>query len=388
MSLNVLLVSTSGTGHVHPLVPIGQELLARGHHVRWVTNSPGLERVRSYGFDAVAGGPTLGERMPKFAAATGDLSSVARDQLRPLAFSTMFGTLAAPVMRTALVPVVDEFCPDVIVHEFSELASAAVARARDIPHVSVAFSGEPYTAILRATAPTMQAVWAAEGLDVPADLGFFDHLYLHPWPASMGQRPDAPTVLDSWHMGFDGRAPDSDTPAWLQALGRDRPLVYVSFGTEMGPMAPWPALLQAMSDLSADVVVTTGPGIDLEAHGRIPPNVRVEAYVPQSFVLDRASVAVSHSGAGAVAATLERGIPHVCIPLGADQWDNADAVAAAGVGAVLHRNARTPDSIAGAVASLLVDGAVASRCDAVRAEVERMPQVSEAVDAIVDLATP
>ena len=184
-------------------------------------------------------------------------------------------------------------------------------------------------------------------------------------------------------MGFDGST--GDPPPWVQGLGRDRPCVFVSFGTEMGHNAPWPNLLDALGQLDVDAVITTGQALDLSVHGSIAPNVRVETYVPQGYVLDRTSVVVSHTGANSVAAAIDRGLPQLCLPLGADQFDNADAVVRAGIGTMLETNDRSTDSVARAIMSLLADRTVHDRCDAVRAEVadmEQMPAVAERIAAL------
>ena len=52
---------------------------------------------------------------------------------RGLLFSIMFAESAAPAMRLDLARVLEEFRPDVVIHEAGELAAAPLARARDIP---------------------------------------------------------------------------------------------------------------------------------------------------------------------------------------------------------------------------------------------------------------
>jgi MGT family glycosyltransferase len=244
----------------------------------------------------------------------------------------------------------------------------------------VAFSGAPDPAMMQAARGPLAATWSAEGLDVPDDLGLFDDLYLHPWPEALGCRPHAENTVDSWHMGFDGG--DADPPPWVYSLGADRPCVYVSFGTEVGRLAPWPAILAALGALDVDGVITTGQGIDLSEHGTVPPNVRVETYVPQGYVLDRASLMVTHAGAGAVAAALERSLPHLCLPIAADQWENADACAAAGIASRLEPDARSADDVGHAISTLLTDAMVLQRCRRVRHQVAAMPAVTDAADRV------
>jgi UDP:flavonoid glycosyltransferase YjiC (YdhE family) len=380
MSVRVLFTSTPGTGHLHPLVPIAVECVRRGHEVRWAVASDGVDRVRSYGIDAAPCGLTLSDRMSRFAASV-DLRGVDRAS-RPVFFKGLFADAAAPVMREQLGPVVDEFRPDVMVHELCELATPPVASARGIPYVTVAFSGEVYPELMEVARPSVDLLWECEGLPPAPDFGWFEHLYLHPWPAALGCRPSHASVAPTWHMGFDGGA--GDAPEWTASLGRERPYVYVTFGTEMGPMAPWPALLEALGRLDADVLVTTGERVDLADHGPVPSNVRVERYVPQRFVLDRASLVVSHSGSGTLAAAMERGLPQVVVPLGADQFDNARTAEQAGI--AIQPVDRSADGLEHAMNRVLDDRLMRARCLEIRDEVRAMPTAAEIVTRIVSLA--
>ena len=55
----------------------------------------------------------------------------------------------------------------------------------------------------------------------------------------------------------------------------------------------------------------------------LPRNVRAFGYLPFSEVLPRAALLVYHGGIGTLAQTIERGIPHLAVPNGHDQFDNA-----------------------------------------------------------------
>jgi UDP:flavonoid glycosyltransferase YjiC (YdhE family) len=86
-------------------------------------------------------------------------------------------------------------------------------------------------------------------------------LYLHPFPPSFGPPPFLATIQRMRPMGFDG-VDGGESPAWLEALGASRPCVYVTFGTEIGNMAPVDVVAQAFADTDVDVVVTVGRGAD------------------------------------------------------------------------------------------------------------------------------
>jgi len=159
-------------------------------------------------------------------------------------------------------------------------------------------------------------------------------------------------------LNFDG-ATLTEAPPWAFGLGSGRPLVYASFGTDPLAPAPWDDVLDALGTTDVEAVATLGI-VPESSLGPIPPNVRVEPYVPQAFLLERANVVLSHGGAGTVLGAATYGLPQLCIPLAADQWANADAVAAAGVGITLELDQRDPPAIRRALRRLLDEPAFAT----------------------------
>ena len=82
---------------------------------------------------------------------------------------------------------------------------------------------------------------------------------------------------------------------------------------------------------------------------------------------------VSHAGSGTVLSTLTLGLPQCCLPQGADQFLNADAVAAAGAGVSLMPSEADPDAIRDAVAQLLGDASFRDAAGRVGASIASMP---------------
>ena len=91
----------------------------------------------------------------------------------------------------------------------------------------------------------------------------------------------------------------------------------------------------------------------LEELGLIPPNVAVEAFVPQSEVMPYAHAVVCHGGSGSLIGALAQGIPTVVVPLFADQPHNAASVARAGAGVSVTD--RTAPVLREAIARVLKD---------------------------------
>ena len=382
--MRILATSTPGRGHLNALLPLLSAVQDAGHDVLVVTAAESCALVARSGFAVREGGLAAEERRARYTPRLAETMALPPRQRRGLFFAGYFADIAAPVMQIALAPVLQEFRPDVVVHETGELAIAPMAVARGIPHVTVAFSGrlpeESNDMVLEHLAP----VWAVEGLPAPTMDAVRGEVYLHPFPPSFAQVPPGSTVRPMRAEAFD-RIVESPPP-WLDELGVTRPLVYITAGTEpIAAIAPWTAAFEALGSLDVDVVATIGARLDPAVLGAVPANVRVEQFVPQQFILDRAAVAMSHAGAGSVLGAARLGRAQLLYPIVADQWQNADAATAAGVAITLELDQRTVDDIAAALDRLLHDEQFTLVASRVAGEIAAMPSPADHVATIEGL---
>lgn len=129
--------------------------------------------------------------------------------------------------------------------------------------------------------------------------------------------------------------------------------------------------------------MTVGPGVDPARFGPQPPHVLVERYLPHALLLPRCDLVVSQGGAGILLGGLAHGLPHLVLPQGADQFDNAEAARRAGVGLVLDTAEVTVSAVTAAATRLLTDPSYAAAARRVQAEIAAMPTADEAVVALV-----
>jgi MGT family glycosyltransferase len=144
-------------------------------------------------------------------------------------------------------------------------------------------------------------------------------------------------------------------PAWLTQLPCDKPLVYV---TEATVSTSAPSLLKAAARACADlpvyVVMTSGKqGAATLDLGDLAPHIRVESYVPQSYLLPRTAVMVTVGGSGGVLAALRAGVPLVVVPSEWDRPENAQRVVEAGAGLRIPPELCTPERLRAAVERVL-----------------------------------
>jgi MGT family glycosyltransferase len=195
------------------------------------------------------------------------------------------------------------------------------------------------------------------------------------WPEALDLRPSA------------GEGGGRDVLDLSPARALRRPLVYVTLGTISnaipGLMA---AMVEAMRSLSVDLLVTTGPGVDPASLGPQPAHVTVRQFVPQEQVLRHADLMVSHAGAGTMLGALCHGVPQLCLPHGADQPWNAEALARAGAGIVVPEEECTPEAVRAGVVTLLSSPSYRMAAQEVRAEIEAMPTAREVLPRMLELA--
>jgi UDP:flavonoid glycosyltransferase YjiC (YdhE family) len=230
-------------------------------------------------------------------------------------------------------------------------------------------------------------VWERVGVEAPVHGGCFDHLYIDIYPPSL----QPPAVLA--HVGRRvGRRPASGDAAPGDVLpdrigglvDGGRRLAYLTFGTIFNVNDTFGRAVRGLAadELDLAVVVTVGPGGDVDAFGPLPDRVVVEQYVPQSLLLPHLDVVASHAGSGTALATMAQGLPQLCLPQAADQFRNSAAIVAAGAGLSLLGSAATEDAITAAVARLLTEPEHRAGAQRMAAEIAAMPEPAAVVDEL------
>jgi len=373
--VKILVTSTPGVGHVLPLVPVARALQAAGHDVTWATGPDAQQRVRSAGFDAVPAGTDQATRMARFSRGWPQVADLPPRQRRMVMFPTLFATLSAEAMFDDLRSVVTDRDVDLVVHEPCELAAAPLAHLLGVPHATVGFGRFVPDDLLRLAADRLADVWSVAGRAVPDDLGLYDFAYLHPLPPSFEPIDPRRPVHLVRPLGIDGRTVATAVP-------RDRPSVYVTFGTEFGHVAPWSRVIDAIGSLGIDALLTVGERVDPESFGPLPHGVRVERWVPQREAMAASDLVISHGGSGTMIGAVDAGLPHLVVPLAADHFENADMIVERGIGAMLEPHDVIEPRLVETIRALLVDQEVGRTVRAASAEMTAMPSPASAVEIL------
>ena len=176
-----------------------------------------------------------------------------------------------------------------------------------------------------------------------------------------------------------------------------RPLVYISLGTVINDRPDfYSRCIEALKDQDADILISCGNVIDIEALGVLPDNVKVYPYVDQPGILSRADVFITHCGMNSISESLYMATPPVLYPQTSEQRAVARRTVEIGAGLML-----TDDSANGirlAVQEILKnnDYSIAAKAcsedfrscigTAGAAEfIENAPHLSEGVDVLSEL---
>lgn len=137
----------------------------------------------------------------------------------------------------------------------------------------------------------------------------------------------------SEHYAFVGPSVFSDV---LPEKEKERPLVYISLGTVINDRPDfYGKCIDALKDLSVDVVISCGNAIDRDALGVLPEQIKVYPYVDQLAILAKADVFITHCGMNSVSESLYMAAPMVLYPQTNEQCAVARRVTEIGAGMLL-----------------------------------------------------
>ena len=344
-----LFVTWDGGGNLPPAIGMAQDLVSKGHSVRFLGHGRQRATIEAAGFPF-----RPFERSPDYDAEL----RIAPEQLMPFFFDHI---MFEPLMAVDLEAEIARMPTDGVVVDCMLPAPLALLESQQVP-----------TGVLVHTLFRF-----FDGWDLAAVPG-------SPRLAALRSRlglPPAASLLDTWRSAsrvlvvspreFD--PPDAELPAntifvgpvadrrhtpghWDAGWGpqSDHPLVLVSFSTTaMAQEELLDRVAHALSGLPVRVLVTTGKGVD---RNLLHParNTIVREFVPHTAVLPYVDLMVCHAGHGTVMAALAAGVPLLCLPMGRDQPMVAARVEAVGAGLSLDSESPTA-AIRATVEAMLAD---------------------------------
>ena len=372
-------------GHVYPLLPLASALRDAGHTVAFLSGAELAEPIERAGFELLVAGPAFDALVGEALARHPETSFATPDDQQRFGFERLFSEMRLESTMPDAVRQADAFVPDLVVNEVADFVGPLLAARADLPSTTAGVGLVLRDEWLALAAAAAAPHWESAGLTAPGDAGIYRGLYLNQLPRSLQRTSvDAlPRVVDVRPVAL---GEGSALPADLDHLGRARALVYVTFGTVFGDPTVVRSVVEALRPLDVDVFVTVGPNGDPTALDGAHDHLDVRRFVPQGALLDRAVLVITHGGVGSVVGPLRFGVPLVVVPMGADQQENAEQIAAARVGRMIDAADLTADALLAVVIDVLEDADIARAAVAMRDEIAAMPAPSEVVAVLEALA--
>ncbi|MDU0293637.1 glycosyltransferase [Saccharothrix longispora] len=327
--MRVLFAGLSSVGHTYPMIPLAVAARDAGHEVHWAAGDAAHEALAAAG-------------------------------LRPFRPADSFYEVYAEDLESELA----RLRPDLVVHGWGVPGAAVAARRAGVPGLWHGF-GRMFPEGI-GLAPPAEAVPGLPHLDIcPPSLQDEDFLAT---ARRVALRPVAHAE-----------------PGALPARRGSRPLVYLTLGTAFGTPELLTAAVAGLATLGVDVVVATGR-VAPERLGELPRGVTARARVPQADLLPHVDVVVHHGGSGTTLGALAVGVPQLLLPQGADQFANADALAASGAGLRLLPGEQDAEAVADLVLTLLAHRAHRDAARGLAEEIARMPSPAEVARRLPEFA--
>jgi UDP:flavonoid glycosyltransferase YjiC (YdhE family) len=365
--------------------PFARAAVAAGDDVAFATAAEFCPAVERAGFTAFAAGLSLPEQLRTAAATFPEQAAMppGRDRFHEFV-PRMLGGVAAPARARDVIPVIESWQPDVLVHDETDFGGPVAASVAGIPYADHSVGILRPLHMARLAREAVLPLWEEYGVDLGDHGGLFRHLYLDVCPPSL-QSPEIseiPSVQQVRNTDID--TGDERLPAWIDRM-RDAPIVYVSLGTIFNQNRDvFTVILEGLHGEDVEVIVTVGSDNDPALLGPQPDNVHVERFIPQSSLLPYCDLAINQGGT-AILPILANGIPLLIVPQGANQFHNADACSDAGVALQLKPGEVTAEAVRRDVCALLDNASYSDNATMIAGEIDEMPEPAAGVRAVRQL---
>jgi hypothetical protein len=290
----------------------------------------------------------------------------------------MFTQILAPTVLADLLRLIEDWRPDLIVHEEGEYAGPVAGAHAGIPWVTHAW-GSPLRLVrdLVSLEEHTEGLWSSVGLNAMPWSGLYRHGLVNPCPARLQIGPAGASVIWPVRPALLDDRPDTDAEAYIA----DSADAYVGFGTVPLFADDFDVLSAAARSCAArglrTIVTTTDHEIAARLSHEGGGRVLGKTFVSLPAVLQNCQVVVCHGGAGTVLAALDKGVPLVIVSKGTpSQMRMSEACATAGVAAVADTDAQ---SIETAVNMVLDTPTFRQRAKVVAEQISAMPEPAELV---------
>ena len=364
LQLHFAIAAPATTGPLNTMLPLGKELVRRGHKVSVFGILDMEKRVRAAGLDFEVVGI---EKFP-LGASFKNLEKLAHlEGLAAVKYTVEQLTAWAQVMLTEAPQAFRKCKIDALLANQGSVESGTLADKAGVPYITICsavpLNQEPqippvfvpwsynpkWTGVFRnQLAYGIQRILARPIINLVVQYRSDHGLKAYKNPnevfsslLQMSQFPreyEFPRRKLPPHFHFTGPFHTNDSREkinfpWERLSGK--PLVYASMGTLQNKLEKtFLMIAEACKDLDVDLVISLGQNVDT-IKIPLPSHAIVVAYAPQLDLLQKATLMITHAGANSTMECLMNAVPMVAIPVSNDQPGNSARIRWNRVGEVI-----------------------------------------------------
>jgi UDP:flavonoid glycosyltransferase YjiC (YdhE family) len=420
--LNVLLPTLGSAGDVHPFIALGLALRARGHRATILTNpyfQPLIERLGLHflpvgtlaDVDAAIADPQLWHPRKAFEVVARRLMVPAIEEIYRLiethadadtVVAASGISLGARIAQDKLkIPTATVHLQPAIVRSLVDagmVGNMRISASQPLWFKRAFFRLIDWAAIDRGLKRPLNDFRATLGLEA------VDRV-LHKWMHSpqcvicffpewfAARQPDWPArthlvgfpLWDGGGASGDAGSSPMSVPAEVEEfLDAGEPPVVFTPGSAAATMQRFFAeSVETARRLDVRAMLVTNFQEQLPRD--LPGNVKACGYLPFSEVLPRAALLVYHGGIGTLAQTIRAGIPHLVVPNGHDQFDNAWRIERLGLGLSIPQTRFRSDRATTVIRSILADRGMIGQSRQYAVKTDSVASVTRACELVEGL---
>ncbi len=406
------LICPSSTGHLHTMLPLGQELKRRGHRVTLVGILDSQPKTLAAGLEFQA----IGESdFPQ--GATKDLFTQLGklSGFKALKYTIKWLANAAEVYLRDAPEAIKTAGIEALLVDQASPAGGTIAEYLDIPFVSVCsavvlnreISVPPFMTVWNYNPSWWGILRNRAGYElltqIVKPIRKVIQSYRQQWnlPPANSPNDDYSKLAQISQQPAELEFPRQHLPKYFHFTGpyhysgsrepipfpyeklTGQPLIYASMGTLQNRLLwVFQMIAEACMGLDAQLVISLGGGNSPESLPELPGNPLVVGYAPQLELLQKATLTITHAGMNTTLESLTNGVPMVAIPVTNDQLGIAARIAYTGAGEVVPLKKVSLKQLQKAVKQVLMEDSYKKNALRLQEAIKRAGRVSRAADII------
>ena len=405
------ILCPASTGHLNTMIPLGSELLRRGHRVTVFNFVDAQATTLASGLEFQ---PLGADEFPAGASAEGLAQMGKLSGLTALRYTIKLITQGSDILLSQAPAILKKAGVEALLVDQVSLEGGTIADFLNIPYITICsalmLNREPNIPPIVTTwqySPTWKGRLRNQiGYQLfnlltkpiretiaESRLQWKLPLYSHPNDhysklAQISQQPakfEFPRQNLPAYFHFTG---PFHNPATRKSVSfpfeklTGKPLIYASMGTILNHSEVFQTLASSCEGLDAQLVISLGGGATPEPLPPLPGNPIVAGYAPQLELLQKATLTITHAGMNTTLESLSNGVPMVAIPVMNDGPGVAARIAYTGVGEVVPLKELSVSKVRSAIVKVLTQESYKQRAIEMQEAIGRSGGVKRAADII------